>query len=116
MCKIRGGPTLLVAICTTLQLHNHVRPSSWVEDHRATYLFLRHAIHFHYASGNANPTLHLLPNPVGALSWTPPPSTIIDVLDPSSHPDTIDKAELEEEEWDDIRTTFSESLLMEDAH
>ena len=83
---------------------------SWSDQLEPIYIQLVSKIKYHCSYGNVNPTLRLLPKPVGAYNWEPIPEVV------STY--TVDNFEgvtIEEEESTDIRDFYQSELKNEDS-
>lgn len=94
----------------TLDKEQLTIPKSWSDHLEPIYIQLVSKIKYHCSYGNVNPTLRLLPKPVGAYNWEPIPEVV--------SPYTLDNFEgvtIEEEESTDVRDFYQFELKNEDS-
>ena len=94
----------------TLDKEQLTIPKSWSDHLEPIYIQLVSKIQYHCSYGNVNPTLRLLPKPVGAYNWEPIPELV--------SPYTLHNFEgvtIEEEESTDVRDFNQFELKNEDS-
>ena len=85
-------------------------PKSWSDHLEPIYIQLVSKVKYHCSHGNVNPTLRLLPNPVGAYNWEPIPEVF------STYTfDDFEAVTIEEEESTDVRDFYQLELNNEDS-
>ena len=94
----------------TLDKEQLTIPKSWSDHLEHIYIQLVSKIKYHCSYGNVNPTLHLMPKPVGAYNWEPIPEVL------STHTlDDFEGVTIEEEESTDGRDFYQFELKNEDS-
>ena len=73
-------------------------PDKWSNDLEQIYIIFVAQIKAHNICGNRNPTLRLLPKPVGAYNWTPAPN-----ISMMSSLDDIELSDIQHEAWVEVQ-------------
>ena len=94
----------------TLNKEQLTIPKSWSDHLEPIYIQLVSKIKYDCSYGNVNPTLRLLPKPVGAYNWEP----ILGVVSTYTL-DNFEGVTIEEEESTDVRDFYQFELKNEDS-
>ena len=95
----------------TIVQNNLYIPDKWSNDLEQIYILLVAKIKAHNACGNRNPTLRLLPKPVGAYNWTPVPNASI-----MGSLDDIELSDMQDEEWVEVKEYCEEELTKHEIY